>query len=101
MNVEPPFEVVTESGGRAMIAFITPAGAFAWPWHSLKALRLSPQADALFFDFAAHSVEVTGNGLGTLADLACAMRVKVIRTGRSEQGVVSAIRILGDETPAV
>lgn len=101
MSAEPPFEVVTESGGRAMLAFITPAGAFAWPWHALKALRLSPQADALFFDFVAHSVEVTGSGLGPLADLSCAMRVKVIRAGRSEQCLVSGIRILGDESPAV
>lgn len=100
MNIESPFEVVTESGGRAMLAFILPSGAFAWPWHSLKALRLSSQADTLFFDFAGHSVEVIGNNLGMLADLACAMRVKVIRTGRSEQGIISMIRILGDEPHA-
>lgn len=99
MSTEAPFEIVTEPGGRAMLAFVTPAGGFAWPWHSLKCLRLSPQADTLCFDFTTHSVEVTGAGLGQLADLACATRVKVIRTGRCTDMVISGIRILGDESP--
>ena len=97
MSVEPPFEVVTESGGRAMLAFITPAGAFAWPWHALKALRLSPQADALFFDFLAHSVEVTRADSAHSPMLSCAMRVGIDprRTQRA-MFFISNIRILGD-----
>lgn len=95
-----PFEVVTEPGGRAMLAFVTDAGAFAWPWHALKCLRLSAGADVLVFDYTAHSVEVTGRHLGDLADLACATRVKLIRVGRSGDLVVNRIRLLGDEIPA-
>lgn len=90
-----PYEVAQEPGGRPFLAFETAAGPFACPWHALRAVRLSPDALSLVFEYAEHSVEITGAGLGSLFDLATASRLKTVRVGESDGVTVSHVRIVG------
>lgn len=89
------YEVAQEPGGRPFLAFETAAGLFAWPWHSLRAVRLTPDASSLVFEYAEHSVEITGAGLGALFDLATASRLKTVRVGESDGVTVAHVRTVG------
>lgn len=94
-NSTHPYEVATEAGGRAFLTIVNETGAFAFPWHSISGMRLSPAFDKLTIALPQLTVEVVGRELGDVFELATASRLKTLREGESDKIAITGIRIFG------
>jgi hypothetical protein len=90
-----PYEITQEASGRAYLIFELPTGRSAWPWHTLRATRITPDDATLTLEYPEHSVVITGANLGILFDLAASTRLKCVRVGECEDLVVKSILPVG------
>ena len=97
MTNHSPYETSTEGGARAFLAVQLATGATAYlPWHALRRMALNETATALTLEFAHESVELTGSGLSTVAELAAGARLKRLRAGASDEVRIASLRVVGD-----
>ena len=97
MKNNDPYEIASDSRGLPFFSVETTGGVAAYPWHDLKRIVLNADATELTLELPSVSVEITGHGLGVIADLACAARIKRIRAGEASDVRIRTLRIIGEE----
>lgn len=91
-----PYEVASEGSSRAFIAIIAGNATVYLPWHAMKRMKHDEARALLIMEFANESVEMSGDGLESVAELAASARLKLIRQGETDEVRINSIRLVTD-----
>lgn len=94
---DEPYETMPSDRPSPFLRVETDLGVSARPWHALQTIRMNPEGTELTLEYASATVKISGRELDPVTELACAARLKCVRTGVSEGLEIRAVRVVGEE----